>query len=53
MSVDNAYPRVYVTAKISKTAANSLFGPFPSRAAAERYADEMLTYSCCAAAPKS
>jgi excinuclease ABC subunit C len=42
MSVDNAYPRVYVTAKISKTAANSLFGPFPSRAAAERYADEML-----------
>ena len=42
MSVDNAYPRVYVTAKISKTAANALFGPFPSRAAAERYADEML-----------
>src|SRR3984885_4219653 len=42
MSVDNPYPRVYVTAKISKTAANSLFGPFPSRAAAERYADEML-----------
>ena len=42
MSVDNPYPRVYVTVKISKTAANSLFGPFPSRAAAERYADEML-----------
>jgi excinuclease ABC subunit C len=42
MSVDNAYPRVYVTAKISKTAANALFGPFPSRVAAERYADEML-----------
>jgi excinuclease ABC subunit C len=42
MSVDNAYPRVYATAKISKAAANSLFGPFPSRAAAERYADEML-----------
>jgi len=42
MSVDNAYPRVYVTAKVSKTAASSLFGPFPSRAAAERYADEML-----------
>jgi len=41
-SVDNAYPRVYATSKISKTAANSLFGPFPSRAAAERYADEML-----------
>ncbi len=42
MSIDNPYPRVYVTAKISKTAANALFGPFPSRAAAERYADEML-----------
>src|SRR5271156_6079694 len=42
MSVDNPYPRVYVTSKISKTAANALFGPFPSRAAAERYADEML-----------
>jgi len=42
MSVDNAYPRVYSTSKISKTAANALFGPFPSRAAAERYADEML-----------
>jgi excinuclease ABC subunit C len=42
MSVDNPYPRVYVTTKISKTAANALFGPFPSRAAAERYADEML-----------
>jgi hypothetical protein len=42
MSVENAYPRVYVTSKISKTAANALFGPFPSRAAAERYAEEML-----------
>ena len=42
MSVENPYPRVYVTTRISKTAANSLFGPFPSRAAAERYADEML-----------
>jgi excinuclease ABC subunit C len=42
MSVDNAYPRVYATSKISKTAASSLFGPFPSRAAAERYAEEML-----------
>src|SRR5580658_5137258 len=42
MSVDNPYPRVYVTSKISKSAANALFGPFPSRTAAERYADEML-----------
>jgi excinuclease ABC subunit C len=42
MSLDNPYPRVYATSKISKTGANALFGPFPSRAAAERYADEML-----------
>jgi excinuclease ABC subunit C len=42
MSLDNPYPRVYATSKISKTAASALFGPFPSRAAAERYADEML-----------
>src|ERR1700678_2200447 len=42
MSIDNPYPRVYVTSKISRTAANALFGPFPSRTAAERYADEML-----------
>jgi excinuclease ABC subunit C len=42
MSVENAYPRVYATAKISKTAAHALFGPFPSKPAAERYADEML-----------
>lgn len=42
MSLDNPYPRVYATSRISKTAADALFGPFPSRAAAERYADEML-----------
>jgi hypothetical protein len=42
MSVENRYPRVYATAKISKTSANALFGPFPSRNAAERYAEEML-----------
>jgi excinuclease ABC subunit C len=42
MSVENRYPRVYATTKLIKTAANALFGPFPSRAAAERYAEEML-----------
>jgi hypothetical protein len=42
MSVENAYPRVYATTKISKTAAHALFGPFPSKPAAERYAEEML-----------
>ena len=42
MSVENRFPRVYATTRISKSAAHALFGPFPSRAAAERYADEML-----------
>ena len=42
MSLDNPYPRVYPTAKIGKSAAKALFGPFPSRAAAERYGEEML-----------
>jgi excinuclease ABC subunit C len=42
MSVDNAYPRVYATSKIAKSVAHALFGPFPSRTAAERFADEML-----------
>ena len=42
MSVENAYPRVYATTKISKPMSQALFGPFPSRVAAERYADEML-----------
>jgi excinuclease ABC subunit C len=42
MSVENAYPRVYPTTKITKSAATALFGPFPSRAAAERYSEAML-----------
>jgi excinuclease ABC subunit C len=42
MAVENAYPRLYMTAKVSKAAASAFFGPFPSRAAAERYAEEML-----------
>lgn len=42
MSVENPYPRVYVTTRIAKAAAPALFGPFPSRAAAERYADALL-----------
>ena len=42
MSLDNPYPRVYATARIGKSASKALFGPFPSRAAAERYGEEML-----------
>jgi len=42
MTSDNAYPRVYVTNKITKSAFDDLFGPFPSRASAEKFCDEML-----------
>ncbi len=42
MSMDNAYPRVYVTNRITKSAAKDLFGPFPSRAVAETFLESML-----------
>jgi excinuclease ABC subunit C len=42
MAVKNRYPRVYVTNTITKAAAENLYGPFPSRAAAERFCDEAL-----------
>jgi excinuclease ABC subunit C len=38
----NPYPRLTITNKPSWKEAQWAFGPFPSRAAAERYADEML-----------
>jgi hypothetical protein len=42
MAMENAYPRVYVTNRITKSAANDLFGPFPSRNAAEGFLESML-----------
>lgn len=42
MAMDNAYPRVYVTNRITKSAAADLFGPFPSRVAAESFLEGML-----------
>jgi hypothetical protein len=42
MAVENAYPRAYVTNRISPRALKNYYGPFPSRAAAERYLDESL-----------
>ncbi len=38
----NPYPRVVVTHRPSQREANWAYGPFPSRAAAERFAEEML-----------
>jgi excinuclease UvrABC nuclease subunit len=42
MAGTNAYPRIYVTNRISQRSAEWFFGPFPSRAAAERYTEELL-----------
>jgi hypothetical protein len=41
-AMDNAYPRAYVTNRLSARALDSLFGPFPSRAAADRVLTETL-----------
>jgi excinuclease ABC subunit C len=38
----NAYPRITVTHRLSQREADWAFGPFQSRAAAERFADEAL-----------
>ncbi|MDR3771707.1 MAG: excinuclease ABC subunit C [Terracidiphilus sp.] len=38
----NAYPRIVVTHRPSQREADWAYGPFPSRAAAERFADEAL-----------
>ena len=38
----NPFPRVVVTHRPSQREADWAYGPFPSRASAERYADEML-----------
>jgi hypothetical protein len=42
MAMENAYPRVYVTNRITKSASNHLFGPFPSRNSAETFMEGML-----------
>jgi excinuclease ABC subunit C len=42
MSVENRYPRVYVTSRLSLRALGAFFGPFASRVAAERFLEEAL-----------
>ena len=42
MAVENDYPRVYVTNRVTKPAMEDLYGPFPSRVAAERFSEDML-----------
>ena len=42
IAVDNPHPRVYVTNKLSRRGLAQMYGPFPSRLAAERYCDAVL-----------
>jgi excinuclease ABC subunit C len=42
MTIENAFPRVYTTNKLSKRGLAQMYGPFPSRLAAERYCDAVL-----------
>ena len=40
--MENAYPRAYVTNRLSRRALDSFFGPYPSRLAADRALNEVL-----------
>jgi len=42
VTMGHEHPRVYTTNRLSKKALEETFGPFPSRAAAERYCDAVL-----------
>jgi len=41
-AAENAFPRVYSTNRLSKRALQNFYGPFPSRATADRYCDAVL-----------
>ena len=41
-TAENEFPRVYATNRLSKRGLAQTYGPFPSRAAAERYCDAVL-----------
>jgi excinuclease UvrABC nuclease subunit len=42
ITMENAHPRVYSTNRLSRRGLANMYGPFPSRAAAERYGDAVL-----------
>ena len=41
-TVENAFPRMYATNRLSRRSLSQMYGPFSSRAAAERYCDAVL-----------
>ena len=42
LTMENPYPRVYTTNRLSKRGLAHMYGPFPSRLAAERYCEAVL-----------
>ncbi len=42
ITTENPHPRVYATNKLSRRGLDHMYGPFPSRLAAERYGDAVL-----------
>ena len=42
LTMGAAHPRVYSTNRLSRRGLDNMYGPFPSRAAAERYCDAVL-----------
>ncbi len=42
LTAENRFPRVYATNKLSRRSLDHMYGPFPSRLAAERYCDAVL-----------
>lgn len=42
ITLENEFPRVYATNRLSKRGLAQMYGPFPSRVAAERYCDAVL-----------
>ena len=42
LTTEHAHPRLYTTNRLARASLAQLYGPFPSRLAAERYADAVL-----------
>ena len=44
LHLDNPYPRASITTRLGRTGSSSYYGPFPSRAAAEEFANDSLDF---------
>jgi excinuclease ABC subunit C len=44
LHLDNPYPRASITTRLGRTGSSLYYGPFPSRAAAEKFANDSLDF---------